>query len=62
MARLPDKLLHAPWTAPASLREYAGVDLGLTYPAPVVDHAEARAEALAAFKQLRAARPDHPEA
>ena len=62
LARLPDKFLHAPWTAPASLREYAGVDLGRTYPAPVVDHAEARAEALAAFKQLRAARPDRPEA
>ncbi|HEY0966755.1 MAG TPA: deoxyribodipyrimidine photo-lyase [Opitutaceae bacterium] len=58
IARLPDKFLHAPWTAPANVLEYAGVDLGRTYPEPIVDHATARAEALAAFKQLRGARPD----
>ncbi len=58
LARLPDKFLHAPWTAPASLLEYAGVELGRTYPAPIVDHAAARTAALAAFKQLRGARPD----
>ncbi|GAB1489088.1 deoxyribodipyrimidine photo-lyase [Opitutaceae bacterium] len=58
LARLPNKFLHAPWTAPASVREYAGVDLGRTYPEPVVEHAKARAEALAAFKQLRSTRPD----
>jgi deoxyribodipyrimidine photo-lyase len=51
LARLPDKFLHAPWTAPANVRAFAGIDG--KYPDPVVDHATARAEALAAFKQLR---------
>jgi deoxyribodipyrimidine photo-lyase len=32
----------------------AGVRLGETYPHPIVDHAKARGEALAALKQLRA--------
>ncbi len=58
LAKLPDKFLHAPWTAPESLREFAGVRLGLVaeggnYPRPMVDHAIAREEALAAFKALR---------
>lgn len=57
LAKLPDKFIHAPWTAPASVREYAKVDLGPdgNYPAPIVDHATSRAEALAAFKALRGA-------
>ncbi len=62
LAKLPDKFLHAPWTAPAEVRAYAGVDLGETYPEPIVDHAEARAEALAAFKQLRGTRAADGEA
>ncbi len=53
LAKVPDKFLHAPWTAPANVLEWAGVDLGRTYPAPIVDHGEARAAALAAFKKLR---------
>ena len=50
IAKLPDTFLHAPWTAPASVLAQAGVSLGANYPAPIVDHATARAEALAAFK------------
>lgn len=53
LAALPDKFVHAPWTAPAGELAMAGVVLGETYPRPMVDHAEARAEALAAFKTLR---------
>lgn len=53
LARLPDKFLHAPWTAPANVLDYAKVELGVTYPKPIVDHARAREEALAAFKALR---------
>ena len=36
---------------PLALAE-AGVTLGIDYPKPIVDHAMARARALAAFKQL----------
>ncbi len=51
IAKLPDKFLHAPWTAPDNIRAYAKIDGN--YPDPIVDHATARGEALAAFKQLR---------
>ena len=56
LAQLPDKYIHAPWTAPANVLETAGVRLGDHYPRPVVDHATARAEALEAFKNLRGVR------
>ena len=53
LAALPDKFLHAPWTAPPSVLAEAGVILGKTYPRPIVDHAAARARALAALATLR---------
>lgn len=52
IARLPDRLLHAPWTAPPHALEAAGIRLGTTYPKPIVDLAEGRARALAAFRAL----------
>jgi deoxyribodipyrimidine photo-lyase len=52
LARLPDDYLHRPWTAPPHVLGDAGVTLGRTYPAPIVDHAEARQRALAAFESL----------
>ncbi len=53
LAKLPDRDLHAPWEADeATLRE-AGVELGKTYPHPIVDLAAGRERALAAFKSLR---------
>ncbi len=53
LARLPAKWIHRPWEAPAEVLATAGVALGENYPVPVVNHAEARAAALAAFKTLR---------
>ena len=53
LARLPAKWIHRPWEAPAEVCADAGVDLGETYPRPMVDHAEARAAALAAFQSMR---------
>ena len=53
LARLPAEHIHAPWEAPAEVLAAAGVKLGGNYPRPIVDHARARNEALAAFKQLR---------
>ena len=52
IASLPDKYLHAPWTAPAGVLRDAGVELGNTYPAPIVDHKAARQRALEAFKSI----------
>ncbi len=55
LARLPAANIHAPWEAPPAVLAAAGVGLGAEggYPLPLVDHATARHEALAAFKQLR---------
>lgn len=46
LGQLPARWVHAPWTAPPATLAAAGIALGRTYPAPVVDHAEARAEYL----------------
>jgi deoxyribodipyrimidine photo-lyase len=49
LSRMGDEAIHAPWEAePLELRA-AGVELGRTYPHPIVDHAASRARALAAF-------------
>ncbi|MEO5961783.1 MAG: deoxyribodipyrimidine photo-lyase [Opitutaceae bacterium] len=50
---LSTSAIHAPWEASDSELAVAGVRLGENYPRPIVDHGTARAEALAAFKQLR---------
>jgi deoxyribodipyrimidine photo-lyase len=52
LAGLPAADIHAPWDAPPLALAGAGVTLGGTYPKPIVDHAAARARALAAFKRL----------
>ena len=52
LRRLPDKWLHAPWTAPTEILDDAGIRLGRDYPRPIVDHGEARERALAALKAI----------
>ncbi|QUD88076.1 cryptochrome/photolyase family protein [Phenylobacterium montanum] len=53
LAGMPAGYIHAPWTAPAAVLAQAGMRLGRDYPHPIVEHAEARARALAAFQDLR---------
>ncbi len=53
LAKLPAENIHAPWAAPLHVLAEAGLTLGENYPHPIVDHASARNEALAAFKALR---------
>ncbi len=57
LAKMPAEHIHAPWEAPLHVLAAAGVTLGKNYPHPIVDHATARAEALAALKQLRGFAP-----
>jgi deoxyribodipyrimidine photo-lyase len=52
IAGLPDKYLFQPWLAPDDVLADAGIKMGVTYPAPIVDHKLARERALAAFKSL----------
>lgn len=54
LARLPDRHIHAPWKAGAEELAKAGVVLGKTYPAPVVDHAQSRKIALELYGRMKA--------
>ena len=53
LARLPDAVIHSPWTADPVILRAAGVTMGRTYPRPIVDHAFARERALQALKHTR---------
>ncbi|HRP98793.1 MAG TPA: deoxyribodipyrimidine photo-lyase [Rhodocyclaceae bacterium] len=53
LARVPDRLIHAPWQMSAAAQRAATVRIGCDYPAPVVDHAAARARTLARFAVTR---------
>ena len=53
LKELPAKAIHAPWQADEATLEEAGVRLGETYPAPIVDHKGARDRALAAYRQVK---------
>ena len=54
---LPDKYLFNPWEAPGYILKEAGVELGTTYPKPVVDLKQSRDAALAAFQSLKQQSP-----
>ncbi len=51
LAQLPNKWIHAPWTAPEAVLKQAGVPLGTGYPRPIVDHKAARERFLALATQ-----------
>lgn len=53
LAALANKWIHKPWEAPDDVLRGAGITLGKTYPKPIVDHAKARVDALAAFSSIR---------
>ncbi|MDD3450024.1 MAG: FAD-binding domain-containing protein, partial [Gammaproteobacteria bacterium] len=50
IAALPDRWLHAPWTAPGTVQREHGAVIGRDYPAPIVDLGTSREEALAAWR------------
>ena len=53
LAKLDAAHLHVPWEAPEAALRAAGVVLGQTYPHPIVDLAEGRRRALAAYEAIR---------
>ncbi|KAA5602130.1 cryptochrome/photolyase family protein [Blastochloris sulfoviridis] len=53
LAGLPNAAIHQPWRATPVERAAAGVRLGDTYPAPIVEHTRARNRALAAFGEIK---------
>lgn len=52
LSRMPSSWIHRPWQAPAGVLAAAGVTIGGSYPAPVVDHAAARARFLETARAL----------
>jgi deoxyribodipyrimidine photo-lyase len=53
LKRVPDDYLTEPWTMPADVQQAAACIIGSDYPAPIVDHAQARREALHRFAEAR---------
>lgn len=54
LERVPDKFIHAPWTMGGIDQTASRTRIGTDYPAPVVDHAEARARTLIRFGVMKA--------
>lgn len=52
LANLDLKYFFAPWTAPVNVLRDAGIELGKTYPRPIVDFAQTRKMALAKLRAL----------
>jgi deoxyribodipyrimidine photo-lyase len=55
LAQLPASVIHRPWSATPLERASAGVNLGKTYPTPIIDHRAGRERALKAYAKVRAA-------
>lgn len=53
LEKVPAKWIHHPWEMPAAAAQAAGVKVGRDYPAPIVDHRQARAAALEWFRRHR---------
>lgn len=50
---VPDAFIHTPWEMPALTQRMCGVQIGRSYPAPVLDHAKAVRRAKALLTQVR---------
>jgi deoxyribodipyrimidine photo-lyase len=54
IAQLPSSVIHRPWSATPLELKAAGVELGQTYPEPIIDHKKSRERALKAYATVRA--------
>ena len=55
LAAVPDRWIHAPWEMPPIEQTAIGCTIGQHYPAPIVDHASARALTLERYRLARGA-------
>ena len=53
LAKVPDKFIHAPWKMGRLEQEALGTVIGRDYPAPIVDHAQAREKTLARYAVVK---------
>ena len=60
LARVPRQSIHAPWWMTEEEQVSAHCRIGRDYPAPIVDHAEARRRALDWYSTARTEDGTHP--
>ena len=53
LSQMPNKYIHKPADAPLEVLNDANVEIGKTYPKPIIDHKIARLEALDRYKNLK---------
>jgi deoxyribodipyrimidine photo-lyase len=53
LSALPDRWIHRPWAAPVAVLSEANVQLGKTYPRPIVDLQSSRASAMQAYRRIQ---------
>ncbi|MBN1486579.1 MAG: deoxyribodipyrimidine photo-lyase [Anaerolineae bacterium] len=53
LVAVPEKFIHQPWKMSPALQEEVGCVVGRDYPAPIVDHHQARERTLAAYKAAK---------
>jgi deoxyribodipyrimidine photo-lyase len=53
LSRVPPKFIHKPWELSPIEQQSMDLRLGENYPHPIVDHAQARAEALRSLEEFR---------
>ncbi|MEI4770672.1 deoxyribodipyrimidine photo-lyase [Psychrobacillus sp. FJAT-51614] len=53
LAKLPAPYIHRPWDAPSDILKGIDIQLGSTYPLPIVDHSSARLRALRAYDVIK---------
>ena len=53
LSAVPDRFIHEPWRMGRNDQLRAGCIIGRDYPAPIVDHTQARARVLAAYKAVK---------
>ena len=52
LARVPTNRIHQPWTMTGDEMVASDCRIGVDYPGPIVDHAEARTRAIAFFRSI----------
>jgi deoxyribodipyrimidine photo-lyase len=48
---VPDEFIHSPWQMPDGIQQASHCRIGRDFPAPIVDHAQARQRALEAYRK-----------
>jgi deoxyribodipyrimidine photo-lyase len=53
LRNVSDKYIHAPWEMPSDAQKQAECVIGKDYPAPIIDHKQARERTLDAYGEVR---------